>query len=135
MAPPLLNWTAEKIQDGATEKRFVFIHAVLRRSPDETLNYAMDDDPGDGRGTWPPGCRKRPVAINHAAENHSGSARTAAGARAAEQDAAGSVAARIRAACPTDPAAGRRAGHDTAAVRSRHGGAEGIHVGLHAVRS
>jgi hypothetical protein len=102
----LLKPQPEKIQDGATGKRFVFIHAVLRRSPDETLNYAMDDDPGDGRGTWPPGCRKRPVALNHAAENHPAGPRTAADARAAEQDAAGSVAARIRAAGPTDSGAG-----------------------------
>jgi hypothetical protein len=102
----LLKSQAEKIQDGADGKRFVFIHAVLRRSPDETLNYAMDDDPGDGRGTWPAGSRKRPVALNHAAENHSASARTAARTRAAQQDAAGAVAARIRAACPTDSAAG-----------------------------
>src|SRR3954451_18886216 len=121
MAPPLLKWSAEKIQDGATGNRFVFIHAVLRRSPDETLNYAMDDDPGDGRGTWPAGRRKRPVAINDATENHSASTRTAADARAAQQDAAGSVAARIRAACTTNSGAGRRTGDDATAVRSRHG--------------
>src|SRR6476469_6895726 len=102
MALPLLELQAEKIQDGATVKRFVFIHAVLRRSPDETLNYAMDDDPGDGRGTWPAGGRKRPVAVNDAAQNHAASARPAAGTRAAQQDAAGAVAARIRAACAAD---------------------------------
>src|SRR6478752_6134052 len=105
MALPLLGLQAEKIQDGAVAKRFVFIHAVLRRSPDETLNYALDDDPGDGCGTWPAGCRKRPVAITDAAENHTTSAGTAAGARATQQDAAGPVAAGIRAAGATDAAA------------------------------
>ena len=75
-------------------------------APDETLNYAMDDDPGDGRGARPARRRKRPVAINDAAENQSATARAAARTGAAQQDAAGAVTAGIRAAGAADSSAG-----------------------------
>ncbi|MEN3337282.1 MAG: hypothetical protein V7647_958 [Acidobacteriota bacterium] len=80
MAPPLLKGGLEKFQDDVFAERVVFIHAVLRRSPDETFNYPMDDDPGDGRITWPARRRTRAVALDDAAENHSAAPRAAADA-------------------------------------------------------
>jgi hypothetical protein len=79
------------------------INAVLRRSPDETFNYSMDDDPGDGRSTRAANCRKRAVTFDDATQDNAAAARAATHTRASVQDAASTAS--TRAAGAADSAA------------------------------
>jgi hypothetical protein len=60
---------------------------------DETLNYSMDDDPGDRRVARPAGCRIGPVAFDDPADDEpaatdAAAANPTAGSRAANGSAA-----------------------------------------------
>jgi hypothetical protein len=87
----------------------------------------MDDDPGDGRNTWPAGRRPRAVALDDAAENHAAAPRAAADARAAEQDAADTRSAVHRAAGTANAAAGRRTAQPAADDESDYRGTHSLH--------